>query len=79
MLASQQHIADLFNRVALVAHLLHLVAGPVLGRIRHRVTAIAIGFDFQNVRAFARAAVGNSTFTGLFDGQGQTCRPLLRP
>ena len=52
----EQPRAHLLDRVMLVAHLLHLFLGPVFGRVRHGMAAIAIGLHFEDDRAIAGAA-----------------------
>src|SRR5689334_11408347 len=47
-LGGQEAIAHLLDRVGVVADFLHFLAGAVLRRIRHRVTAIAVGLHLQN-------------------------------
>ena len=47
---------DLLDRVVLGAHLLHFFLGAVLGRVGHRVAAIAVGLHLEDDRPVARAA-----------------------
>src|SRR5437763_6068129 len=51
--------AYLLDRVVLGTHLLDLLAGAVLCRVRHRVAAIAVGHHLENVGAFAGATPGD--------------------
>src|SRR5436190_429089 len=55
-LGRQEAVANLLDRILVVADLFDLFAGPVLRRIRHRVTAIAVGLHLQNERPLAGAA-----------------------
>src|SRR5581483_7501698 len=53
--AVEKPAAYLLDRVVLLAHLLHLLAGAVLGRVRHGVPAIAVGEHLQDVGPVALA------------------------
>ena len=55
------------DRIPLLPHLLHLLARPVLGRVRHRVAAIAIGVHLEDVGPFAGAAVRHRLLAGRAD------------
>ena len=63
-LGREQAVADLLDRILLVAHLLDLLAGPVFCRVRHRVAAIAVGLHFQDVGPLAGAAPGDRLVAG---------------
>src|SRR6202034_801841 len=52
----EKPLAHLLDRIVLGAHFVDFLLGAVLGRIRHRVAAIAIGQHFQNDRTLAGAA-----------------------
>src|ERR1700734_4012837 len=54
----EKPLAHLLDRIVLGAHFVDFLLGAVLGRIRHRVAAIAIGQHFQNDRTLAGAAPG---------------------
>ena len=47
------------DRVALLAHLVDLVAGAVARRVGHGMAAVAVGLHLQDVRALAGAAMGH--------------------
>ena len=64
----QEPRLHLLDRVVLLAHLLHLLPGAVLGRVGHRVAAIAIGQHLEDVRSIAGAAVLHCLVAGLLDG-----------
>src|SRR5215470_12903717 len=49
-------LAHLLDRIVLAADLVDLLLGTILGRVRHRVTAIAVGEHLKNHRAVAGAA-----------------------
>src|ERR1700682_2734581 len=49
----------LLDRVVLGAHFLHFVLRAVLRRVRHRMTAIAIGHHLEDVGALAAACEGD--------------------
>src|SRR4051812_33263672 len=55
--ALDQLLAEMLDRIALLAHFGDFLAGAVFGRIGHRVAAIAIGLHFQDDRAIALAAI----------------------
>src|SRR5215510_8212535 len=52
----QQAAAHLLDWIVLGAHLVDFLLRPVLGRIGHRVTAVAVGQHFEDDRAVALAA-----------------------
>ena len=53
----QQTRLHLLDRIVLLAHLLHLLPGAVLGRVGHGVAAIAIGQHLEDVGSIAGAAM----------------------
>src|SRR5580693_9382147 len=54
----EKPLAHLLDRIVLGAHFIDFFLGAVLGWIRHRVAAIAIGQHLQNDRTLAGAAPG---------------------
>ena len=61
-----------------VADLLHLLARPVFGGVRHGMAAVAIGEHFEDNRAVAVAAPVQGLFAGGLDGatsMPSTCSP----
>src|SRR6056297_2970127 len=69
MLALQEKIAHMFDTVLLLTDFLHLFASTVFRRVRHRVSAIAIGLHLKDVRPLARAAVRDGLLASILDGQ----------
>src|SRR5882757_1425667 len=67
-LGRQQTVADLFDRVLVVANLFDLFAGTVLRRVRHRVAAVAIGLHLEDIGALAGPAPGDRLVAGGLDG-----------
>src|SRR6202040_1067157 len=55
-LGRQQAVADLLDRVLIVANLVDLLAGAIFCGIRHRMSAVAVGLHLQNVGPIAAAA-----------------------
>ena len=51
--------ADVVDRVVFGPHLLDLVLGAILGRVRHGMAAIAVGLHLDQHRPLAGAAVGD--------------------
>src|SRR5262249_46634133 len=63
----QQPLTDLLDRVVLGAHFVHLVAGAVFGRIRHRMPAVAIGQHLEDDRSLARPGMLGRSKARLVD------------
>src|SRR6266481_4786309 len=55
-LGRQQAVANLLDRVLVVANLVDLLAGAIFRRVRHRMSAVAVGLHFQDVGPLAGAA-----------------------
>src|SRR6266403_1968849 len=55
-LRREQTVANLLDRVLVVANLVDLLAGAVLRRVRHRMATVAIGLHFQDEGALALTA-----------------------
>src|SRR3954453_17084721 len=62
---AEQARAALLDRIALSAHLLHLVLRPVLGRIGHGMAPEAIGHYLEDVGPLARAGVLDRLAAGI--------------
>src|SRR5262245_61995747 len=60
----QETVANLLDRVLVVADFFDLLAGAVLRRVRHRMAAVAIGLHLQNKWAVAGAAPGDRFIAG---------------
>src|SRR5258705_6452678 len=58
-LGREQAVADLLDRILIVANLVDLLAGAIFRRVRHRMAAIAVSLHFQNERALAGPAPGD--------------------
>ena len=55
--ALDQLLAEMLDRVALLAHFGHFLLGAVLGGVGHGMAAIAVGLHLQDDRALAGAAI----------------------
>src|SRR5581483_2639632 len=66
-LGLENTVAHLLDRIVLGAHLLHLFLGAIFGGVGHRVSAIAVGEHFENVRALALAAPFHRLLASGFD------------
>src|SRR4029077_15847736 len=55
-LGRQQAVANLLDRVLIVANLVDLLAGAIFCGVRHRMSAVAVGLHFQDVGSLAGAA-----------------------
>src|SRR5882672_5120496 len=64
----EQTRPDLLDRIALSADLFDLLAGAVFCRIRHGVTAVAVGHHLQNDGTVAVTAPFHGPFTSRPDG-----------
>jgi hypothetical protein len=49
---------QMVDRIAVLAHVVDLLLGPVLGRIRHGVAAIAVGLHLKDIGTLAAGVLG---------------------
>ena len=71
-----QLLGGMVDRVVMLAIVLHFLARPVLGRVGHRVAAIAIGLQLEDDRALARL---RSMSAPLRPRRAPPARPCRRP
>src|SRR5205085_11635050 len=55
-LCGKQSIAHLLDRVLIVTYLIDFLASAILRRVRHRMSAVAVGLHFQNVGSLGGSA-----------------------
>src|SRR5436309_6365005 len=63
-----QPLTHLLDRIVLAADLVDLLLGSILGGIRHRMTAVAVGEHFQDDRAVAGSTPTHRLFSGRLYG-----------